>query len=93
VLIAAENVSEGKPDPEGYLTAAAALRYDIMDCVVIEDSPAGIAAGRAAGAQTVAVATSHDADELTGADTVVPNLTYFAVELRTDHVVLSANSA
>jgi sugar-phosphatase len=90
VLIAAENVSEGKPDPEGYLTASAALGYDIVDCVVIEDSPAGIAAGRAAGARTVAVATSHNAAELSGADTVVPNLTCCAVELRTDHVVLTA---
>jgi sugar-phosphatase len=91
VLIAAENVSEGKPDPEGYLTAAAALAYDIVDCVVIEDSPAGIAAGRAAGARTVAVATSHNAAELSGADAVVLNLTHCTVELRTDHVVLTAN--
>jgi sugar-phosphatase len=91
VLIAAENVSEGKPNPEGYLAASAALGYDIVDCVVIEDSPAGIKAGRAAGARTVAVATSHDAAELSGADTVVPHLTCCAVQLRTDHVVLTAN--
>jgi len=90
VLIAAEDVSRGKPDPEGYLAASAALGYDIVQCVVIEDSPAGIAAGRAAGARTVAVATSHDGAELRGADIVVQDLTRCAVELRTDHVVLSA---
>jgi sugar-phosphatase len=93
VLIAAEDVSEGKPNPEGYLTAAAVLGYDIARCVVIEDSPAGIAAGREAGARTVAVATSHDATDLIGADVVVPNLASCAVELRVDHLVLTALEA
>jgi mannitol-1-/sugar-/sorbitol-6-phosphatase len=91
VLITGEDVSRGKPDPEGYLAASAALGYDIAQCVVIEDAPAGIAAGRAAGAWTVAVATSHDGAELRGADIVVQDLTRCAVELRTDHVVLSAD--
>ena len=79
VLIAADDVSAGKPDPEGYLKAAAALGYDIVDCLVIEDAPAGLAAGRAAGARTLAVATSHDAAELT-ADAVVRDLTECRVE-------------
>jgi len=91
VLIAAEDVSEGKPDPEGYLAAAAALGCDIVRCVVIEDSPAGIAAGQVAGARTVAVATSHDAAELTSADIVVQDLTRCTVELQADHLVLTAN--
>ena len=91
VLIAAEDVSEGKPDPEGYLAASAALGCDIVRCVVIEDSPAGIAAGQAAGARTVAVATSHDAAELSSADIVVQDLTRCAVELQADHLVLTAN--
>ena len=91
VLIAAEDVSEGKPDPEGYLAASAALGCDIVRCVVIEDSPAGIAAGQAAGARTVAVATSHDATQLSSADIVVQNLTRCAVELQTDHLALTAN--
>lgn len=91
VLIAAEDVSQGKPDPEGYLAASAALGAAIARCVVIEDSPAGIAAGRAAGARTVAVATSHDAAELAGADIVVPDLTRCAVALHADHLVLTAD--
>jgi mannitol-1-/sugar-/sorbitol-6-phosphatase len=90
VLIAAEDVSEGKPDPEGYLAASAALGCDIARCVVIEDSPAGIAAGQAAGARTVAVATSHDAAQLSSADIVVQDLTRCAVELQGDHLVLAA---
>ena len=79
VLIAADDVSAGKPDPEGYLKAAAALGYDIEQCLVIEDAPAGLAAGRAAGAKTLAVATSHDAAELT-ADAVVEDLTWCRVD-------------
>jgi mannitol-1-/sugar-/sorbitol-6-phosphatase len=75
VLISAEAVAVGKPDPEGYLAAAAALGRDVRKCVVVEDAPAGIRAGRAAGAYVLAVATSHPAAELTEADAVVADLT------------------
>ncbi|MFD0662100.1 HAD-IA family hydrolase [Thermocatellispora tengchongensis] len=81
VLVAAEDVSAGKPDPEGYLKAAAALGHPAERCLVIEDAPAGIAAGRAAGAHTLAVATSHPAAELTTADAVVPDLTACALQV------------
>jgi mannitol-1-/sugar-/sorbitol-6-phosphatase len=74
VLISAEDVSAGKPDPQGYLRAAAALGYDVTRCLVVEDAPAGIEAGRAAGAQVLAVATSHDESELTSAHAVIANL-------------------
>lgn len=56
VLIAAEDVERGKPHPEPYLKAAARLGRDIGRCLVWEDAPAGIAAGRAAGATVVAMA-------------------------------------
>jgi sugar-phosphatase len=75
VLVSAEAVHAGKPDPEGYLKAAAALGRDVRRCLVVEDAPAGIQAGRAAGAWVLAVATSHDAAELTSADAVVADLT------------------
>lgn len=51
----AADVTRGKPDPEGYLRAAALLGVDPADAVVFEDAPAGIAAGLAAGIRTVAV--------------------------------------
>lgn len=79
VLISAENVTAGKPDPQGYLAAAADLEVDPVNCLVIEDAPAGIAAGKASGATVLGVATSHDAAELTDADEVVPDLTHAAV--------------
>ncbi|GAW42069.1 Sugar phosphatase YfbT [Brevundimonas sp. SH203] len=55
VLITAEDVERGKPDPAGYLKAAAALGVDIADCLVFEDAEAGIAAGEAADADVVVV--------------------------------------
>jgi mannitol-1-/sugar-/sorbitol-6-phosphatase len=75
VLVAAEDVAQGKPDPEGYLRAAATLGKDIHNCLVVEDAPAGVEAGRASGAHVLAVATSHQASKLGLADAVVPDLT------------------
>jgi len=49
VIIAADDVSRGKPDPEGYLKACATLGFDPQDCLVFEDAPAGIKAARSAG--------------------------------------------
>ncbi|MFH8405875.1 HAD-IA family hydrolase [Streptomyces sp. NPDC018019] len=55
VRITAESVSASKPDPEGFLKGAAELGYAPEDCVVFEDSEAGILAGRAAGMRVVGV--------------------------------------
>jgi mannitol-1-/sugar-/sorbitol-6-phosphatase len=74
VMVTAEDVSRGKPDPEGYLTAARRLGVDPAAAVVVEDSPPGIAAGRAAGAATVAVTSTHAASALSEADVVIPSL-------------------
>jgi HAD superfamily hydrolase (TIGR01509 family) len=54
-IVAAEDVSRSKPAPDGYLAALAALALPPTDCMVIEDSEAGIAAGREAGCLVVAV--------------------------------------
>jgi sugar-phosphatase len=88
VLVSAEAVEAGKPDPEGYLKAAAALGRDIRRCLVVEDAPAGISAGRAAGARVLAVATSHPASELTSADAVIADLTACDLEWTPDGVVV-----
>jgi HAD superfamily hydrolase (TIGR01509 family) len=55
VIVAGDEVTNGKPHPEPYLTAARELDVDPVDCVVIEDSPGGTASGTAAGAFVVAV--------------------------------------
>lgn len=54
-LVPAEVVTQGKPSPEGYLKAAAMLRAPISECLVFEDSPAGVAAAKAAGAHVAIV--------------------------------------
>jgi sugar-phosphatase len=74
VLVSADDVRRGKPDPEGYLRAAALLGVAAERCVAVEDAPAGIAAARAAGAVTVAVATTHDPADLADADRVIASL-------------------
>ena len=55
LMITAEQVERGKPDPAGYRLAAERLGVDIADCLVFEDAEAGIRAGEAAGAGVVAV--------------------------------------
>jgi HAD superfamily hydrolase (TIGR01509 family) len=55
VTVAGDEVDEGKPHPEPYLEAARRLGVDIRDCIVIEDSPTGVASGQASGAFVVAV--------------------------------------
>ncbi|MER6345455.1 HAD-IA family hydrolase [Streptomyces sp. NPDC001595] len=77
-LIAADDITRGKPDPEPYLLGARALGVDPAACVVFEDAPAGLAAGRAAGMTTVALATTHQAHEL-DADLVVRDLSALSV--------------
>jgi sugar-phosphatase len=70
-LVAADDVERGKPDPEPYLRGAKALGVAPQRCVVVEDAPAGVRAGRAAGMTVVAVATTHRPEELSEADAVV----------------------
>jgi sugar-phosphatase len=55
VLIGADDVTRGKPHPEGYIAAAKALGLEPHDCIVFEDTEAGIEAARRAGAAAVAV--------------------------------------
>ncbi|HWG65301.1 MAG TPA: HAD family phosphatase [Streptosporangiaceae bacterium] len=75
VVISADDVSVGKPDPEGFRAAAERLGVAAAACVVFEDAPAGVAAAKAAGMYCVAVATTHVPDDLAGADRIVPDLT------------------
>lgn len=55
ILVTAESVSQGKPDPEGYTLGARLLGFSAEGCLVFEDAPAGIEAGRRAGSDVIAV--------------------------------------
>jgi sugar-phosphatase len=74
VLVTADDITRGKPDPEPFLLGARRLGVDPADCVVLEDAPAGIAAGRAAGARVIALRTTHDDGDLAGADAIADGL-------------------
>ena len=75
VVVAAEDVRWGKPDPEVYLSAAGKLGLPPAACVVFEDSLVGIQAARRAGMRVVGVTTAHVADELVaaGAERAIPS--------------------
>ncbi|MEU3146186.1 MULTISPECIES: HAD family hydrolase [unclassified Streptomyces] len=90
-LVAADDITRGKPDPEPYLLAARTLGVDPAHCVVFEDAPAGLQAGRAAGMTTVALATTHQAHELT-ADLVVGDLSALSVLVTDAGVEITARS-
>jgi len=69
VFITAEDVTQGKPDPQGFRLAAERLGAAIEDCLVFEDSPAGVAAGKAAGAAVAIVGPRVASEEGTYAIT------------------------
>jgi beta-phosphoglucomutase len=74
VVVAAEDVSAGKPDPQGFTRARKALGLAPDQCVVLEDSLPGLEAAHAAGIRCAVLTTSHRADALGTADAVWPNL-------------------
>jgi sugar-phosphatase len=79
-LVTFDDVSAGKPAPDCYLEGARRLGVPPERCIAIEDAPLGLEAARAAGATTVAVTTTHAAEEL-DADIVVGTLADLLVTL------------
>ena len=79
VLISADDVVEGKPNPEPYLKGAQRLGVDPSECVVIEDAPAGILAAHAGGMKVIALASTYPVADLREAEAVVQSLTQIHV--------------
>ncbi|MFF3018707.1 HAD-IA family hydrolase [Streptomyces sp. NPDC057939] len=77
IRVTAESVSASKPDPEGFLKGAAELGVDPADCIVFEDSGAGIAAGLAAGMRVIGIGPRAAAH---GPTAHVPDLTSVRVD-------------
>jgi HAD superfamily hydrolase (TIGR01509 family) len=74
-VLASEDVTRGKPDPQIYRVAAERFAVSAEDLLVFEDSPAGVEAGRGAGAVVVGVPHEHSpAESLRSADLIVPRL-------------------
>lgn len=83
VIVAADDISEGKPSPEGFLAAIRLLNRDFVpaseilipeECIAIEDSPWGIEAAKKAGIRCLAVMTSYPRDRLREADLVAKDV-------------------
>jgi beta-phosphoglucomutase len=80
VIVAAEDVRKGKPNPDGYLLCAKLVGKKIgkvlkpLDCLIIEDAPTVIKSVKTKGFKVLAVATSYDANQLSEADWVVKAL-------------------
>ncbi len=74
VLVTSDDVTFGKPHPEPYLKGAALLGFAPAECVVIEDAPAGIEAGKAGGMRVIGVTSTYQRPALHRADTVAAKL-------------------
>jgi len=83
VLVSADDVSKGKPNPEPYLMGAKLLGVNPAECLVVEDAPAGIRAAHAGGMKAIGITSTYRASELQEADAVVQKLGQIKVgELR-----------
>lgn len=74
VVVTADDVDRGKPDPQPYLLGAERLGADVRRCLVVEDAESGVRSGRAAGAATLALRTTDPEGPGGGPDLVVADL-------------------
>jgi len=88
-MVTADDVVNGKPWPEPYLKGAALLGVAPADCLAFEDTPAGIAAAKAAGMRVIAMGDTYPAHELRAADARVTSLLDVNEEVR-DGAILVA---
>jgi sugar-phosphatase len=78
-LVSSDQIERGKPHPDGYLLGARQLGVEPGGCVVFEDSPPGIEAGRAAGMRVVGLATTYASSRLHGVEAIVQDLSQVTV--------------
>ena len=81
ILVTADDVTHGKPDPEPYRKGAELLQVNPADCVVVEDAPAGIRAAHCAGMRVISLPSTYPVDELKEADAIVTGLPMIKVSL------------
>lgn len=93
VLICADEIARGKPDPEGYLAAAHQLGVSPARCVVIEDAPAGLEAARAGGMRSIGVIGTYPAEALAIADHVVENIRTLNIEANSRELRIEIGAA
>lgn len=89
VFVTAEQVEKGKPHPEAYLLGAARLGLPAADCVVVEDAPAGVQSGLAAGCKVIAVNAPADTPNLDKVDFALGSLAVLALSVDAQGVTVS----
>ncbi|MDR3432940.1 MAG: sugar phosphatase [Rouxiella aceris] len=89
VFVTAEQVEQGKPHPEAYLLGAARLGLSAADCVVVEDAPAGVQSGLAAGCKVIAVNAPADTPNLDKVDFALTSLAVLALSADAHGVTVS----
>ena len=87
-VISGDDVERGKPDPEPYQRGAELLGFRPEECVVVEDAPSGVGAGKAAGCRVLGVVGTHSAEDLCGADWIARSLVGLAVTATADGLEL-----
>jgi mannitol-1-/sugar-/sorbitol-6-phosphatase len=81
ILVTADDVKHGKPDPEPYRKGAELLQVNPAECVVVEDAPAGIRAAHAAGMKVISLPSTYPVADLKEADAIVSGLPNIKVSL------------
>jgi len=89
LIVTSEDVSKGKPAPDGYRLGAERLGYAAAACMAFEDAPAGIAAAKGAGARVIGLATMLTGRELTGADATIPDFSALRVRQEGDAFIIT----
>jgi sugar-phosphatase len=89
LIVTSEDVSRGKPAPDGYRLGAERLGYAADACVAFEDAPAGIAAARGAGARVIGLTTMLAGHELTGAEATIPDFRAALVRQEPDALIIT----
>ena len=87
-IISGDMVERGKPDPEPYRRGAALLGFRADECIVVEDAPSGVGAGKAAGCRVLGVLGTHMDEELKEADWIVGSLDEMMVTVGLDGLEL-----
>ncbi|CCM05573.1 uncharacterized protein FIBRA_07800 [Fibroporia radiculosa] len=93
-FVVSEDVTKGKPEPDPYLLGAKKCGVDPSRCLVVEDAPAGVRSGKAAGCKTLALLTSHSRAQVEAAapDFIVKDLSCVTMKKTEDGVEVTINT-
>lgn len=90
VLVTSDDVTQGKPHPEPYLKGAMRLGFAPVECLVIEDAPAGIQSARAGGMQVIGLASTYSPGKLSEADAIIRGFRELSARQTSDRLIVTA---